>query len=273
MSEIKFRYNKYSETMLYFMVISGVILGFLIYTIIIYYSGIIKGPEYLPLYLKKYKKYVIYLIFGLIPICMLVPTYLVAKYWGSKEEEGSIKLYDDFAILYWDGQEIKINKGELSIKFMSPRLQWYVLYIIKTQKRKIKLCSSVIEWKEDKGNRFALSLDIAMDKLMYYEKGAKMKELEETLVHFYELEILIGISTPEIFENTQYYVDYDSVVTIPEGRFATCLIRERGNLIHVVGDLGIDISLLRIDQLNEENLKKQVITGVIELDEQVDLYN
>lgn len=44
MAEIKFRYNKYSESMLYFMVISSIILGFLIYAMIIYYSGIIKGP-------------------------------------------------------------------------------------------------------------------------------------------------------------------------------------------------------------------------------------
>lgn len=271
MAEIKFRYNKYSESMLYFMVISSIILGFLIYAMIIYYSGIIKGPEYLPLYLKKYKKYIIYLILGLIPICMLVPAWLAAKCWSSKEEEGSIKLYDDFAILYWNGQEIKINKGELSIKFMSPRLKWYVLYILKTQKSKIKLCTSVLEWKEDKNNRFALSLDIAMDKLMYYEKGKKVKELEKTSVYFYELEILIGINTPEIFKNTQYYVDYGSVVSIAEGGFATCLIRERENLTHVLGDLSIDISLLRADQINEKNLKKQVITGVIELDEQVEL--
>lgn len=271
MAEIKFRYNKHSETILYFMIISSIILGFLIYSMIIYYFGIIKGPEYLPLYLKKHKKYVIYLIFGLIPICMLIPVWLAAKYWGSKEEEGSLKLYNDFAVLYWNRQEIKINKGELNIKFMSPRFEWYVLYILNTQKRKIKLCTSVIEWKENKRNRFSLSLDIAMDKLMYYEKGKKVKELEKISVHFYELELLIGISTPEIFENTQYYVDYGSMVSIAEGGFATCLIRERENLIHVLGDLSIDISLLRADQINEKNLKKQVITGVIELDEQVEL--
>lgn len=271
MAEIKFRYNKHSESMLYFTVISSIILGFLIYAMIIYYSGVIKGPEYLPAYLKKHKKYIIYMIFGLIPICMLVPAWFAAKWWGSKEEEGSLRLYDDFAILYWNGQEIKINKGELSIEFMSPRLKWYVLYILNTQKRKIKLCTSVLEWKEDKNNRFALSLDIAMDKLMYYEKDKKGKEPEETSVNFYEIEILIGINTPEIFENTKYYVDYSSVVSVPEGRFATCLIREKRNPIHVVGDLGIDISLLRIDELDEKNLKKQVIIAVIELDEQVEL--
>lgn len=43
------------------------------------------------------------------------------------------------------------------------------------------------------------------------------------------------------------------MVSIPEGKFATCLIRERKNPIHVVGDLGIDISLLRVDELDEKN--------------------
>ncbi|MDO5089824.1 MAG: hypothetical protein Q4D53_08555 [Leptotrichiaceae bacterium] len=272
MVEIKFRHNKYSEFMLYFMVISSVVTGLFIYAAIINYSGIAKGPEYAPVYFRKHKEHAVYLIFGLIPICMLVPAWFAAKWWGSKEEEGSIKLYDDFAILYCNGQEIKINKGELSIKFMSPRLEWYVLYILKTEKRKIKLCTSVIEWKENKNRGSAFSLDIAMDKLKYYEKDKKVKAPEETSVYFYELEILIGINTPEIFENTRYYVDYSSVVSIPEGRFATCLIRERENSVHVVGDLGIDISLLRTDELNEKNLKKQLIMAVIELDEQVELY-
>lgn len=46
MAEIKFRYNKHSETILYFMIISSIILGFLIYIMIIYYFGIINWDKY-----------------------------------------------------------------------------------------------------------------------------------------------------------------------------------------------------------------------------------
>lgn len=271
MSEIKFRYNKHSEFMLYFMIISSIIFGLFLYILVIYYLGIINGPQYAPVYFRNHPQQALYIIFGLIHIFMLLPVWISTKFWGSKDEEGSIHLYKDFAVLYCRNQEIKINKDELSIKFMAPHLKWYVLYILKIPKKKIKLCSSVIEWKEEKNKRFSLSLDIAMDKLMYYEKAKKGKEPIKLSVYFYELEILIGISSPEIFDDTQYYVDYNSVVSIPEGRFATCLIRERKNPIHVVGDLEIDISLLGIDEVDEKNLKKQPILAVIELDEQVEL--
>lgn len=73
MSEVKFRYNKYSEFILYFMIISSIIAGFFIYVAIINYSGIAKGTEYTPVYFKKYKEHAVYLIFGLIPIFMLFP--------------------------------------------------------------------------------------------------------------------------------------------------------------------------------------------------------
>lgn len=156
---------------------------------------------------------------------------------------------------------------------MAPRLEWYVLYILKIQKRKIKLCTSVIEWKENKNKKFDLSLDIVMDKLRYYEKNKKSKKTREFIVSFYELKIILGISTPEIFDNTPYYIDYNSVISIPEGKFATCLIRERKNPVHVAGDLQIDISLLKADEIDEKNLKKQFILAVIELNEEVELYD
>lgn len=106
---------------------------------------------------------------------------------------------------------------------------------------------------------------------MYYTKTKKGIKQQEYEVSFYDLKITLGITAPEIFDNSPYYVDYNSVVSIPEGRFATCLIRERKNPIHVVGDLEIDISLLGIDEVDEKKLKKQPILAVIELDEQMEL--
>lgn len=271
MSEIKFRYNKHSEFMLYFMIISSVIFGLFLYILVIYYLGIINGPQYAPVYFRNHPQQALYIIFGLIPIFMLLPVWISTKFWGSKDEEGSIHLYKDFAVLYCRNQEIKINKGELSIKSMTPPLGWYTLYILKISKKKIKLCSSIIEKKEDRNKKINLSLESAMNRLMYYTKTKKGIKQQEYEVSFYDLKITLGITAPEIFDNSPYYVDYNSVVSIPEGRFATCLIRERKNPIHVVGDLEIDISLLGIDEVDEKKLKKQPILAVIELDEQMEL--
>ena len=41
--------------------------------------------------------------------------------------------------------------------------------------------------------------------------------------------------------------------------FASCMIRERKNSVYVVGDMGIDIRLLEVNDLDEANLKHRVI--------------
>lgn len=271
MEEIEFRYNRYSETILYLMIILSLVVGFFIYAAIIYSSGILRSPEYVPIYFKEHKDYAIYFIFGLIPVCMLFPVWIAIRCWGSSEKKGKLHLYKNYAILYIDDKQIKINKGELKIKFMFPRLRWYVLYILKIPKRKIKLCTSVVEKRKTENKIFNLSLDVAMDKLMYYKKNGKGKKQKKYFVMFYELEIILGVSTAKIFDTSAYYVDYESVVVISEGEFVTCLIRDRKDPVHVVGDVEIDISLLNGKVFNEANLKEQPIIAVIELNEQVGL--
>lgn len=274
MSEIKFRYNKHSEFMLYFMIISSVIFGLFLYILVIYYLGIINGPQYAPVYFRNHPQHALYIIFWLIPIFMLLPVWISARFWGSRDEEGCIYLYEDFAVLYYRNQEIKVNKGELSIKSMTPILGWYILYILKISKKKIKLCSSIIEKKEDRNKKINLSLESAMNRLMYYTKTKKGIKQQEYVVSFYDLKIILGITAPEIFDNSPYYVDYNSMIVIPEGSFIsclTCLIRERENPIHVVGDLQIDVFKLNKKELTEFNLRKRPILDIIELDEQVEL--
>ncbi len=274
MGKVIFRYNKRSETSLYFMVILSVVIGFSIYGAIIYYSGIGKGPEYAPAYFRAHKDHAVYFIFGLIPLCLMIPAWIAAKLWGSEEKKGELHLHEEYAVLYYDNKEVRINKGELRMKLVTPRVSWYTLYVLRIPKKKIKLCSSVIEEKEKKKKKnqfFDTSLDFAMYKLMYYKKITKGEIKEEYRTTFYDLEIVGDITTPEIFENSPYYVDYDSVVIIPETPFVTCLIRERQNPIHVVGDLELDISGLRTEVFDETNLKNQTIIAIIELDEQIGL--
>ena len=269
MNIIKFRYNKYPPTILYIMVIFGIAFGFLLYYLILIFSGITKGPKYAPTYFREHTKHAIYLIFGLIPIVMFLPSWIAAKYWGSKEEEALIKMYTDYAILCWKNKEVRIEKGKLHIKRPEPHPHWYTSYILKTPEQRIVLVTSVKEAKEKKNSW--LSLDIAMDKLSVYKKLKKGKCEESSTVSFYGINIVLDVTSPTVFENTPYYVDYKSMITIPDVPFVTCMIRERKNPVHVVGEIGIDIQFLDFVDFNESKLKQQSIIAVIELDEQIEL--
>ncbi len=271
MNVVNFRYNKYSESTLYIMILLNILIGLLIYAAIMYYSGIARGPEYAPEYFRTHTEHAVYFMFGLLPVFTLIPMWMGFKSWGRSEKTGRIDLYEDYAVIYFDNKEICINKGELRIKSASPRSHWYNLYILKIPKKKIKFCTSIIESKEKRGNVFGLSLDIAMDRLEYYRKQKKGDQSMPHSATFYEMEIVFGITTPEIFDNSPYYVEYNSPVIIPGAPFVTCLIRDRKEPIHVVGDMEIDIRMLNKNDYDENVLRKQPILAVIELDEKIGL--
>ena len=75
MKRIRFRYNKYRPDVLYILVILGVGLGLLAFFGFLKITGIDKGPEYGPVYFRQHPMHAVYLIFALIPIFMLVPTW------------------------------------------------------------------------------------------------------------------------------------------------------------------------------------------------------
>ena len=47
------------------------------------------------------------MIFGLIPISMLVPFWIVLKFWSREDEDAELELYDDYAILKMKNEKIK----------------------------------------------------------------------------------------------------------------------------------------------------------------------
>ena len=82
MKRIKFRHNKYSPGVLYILVIFGVAAGLLAFFGFLTISGIDKGPEYGPIYFREHPIHAVYLIFALIPIFMLFPTWIVQRKFG-----------------------------------------------------------------------------------------------------------------------------------------------------------------------------------------------
>ncbi len=268
MESIKFRCNKYAPGVLYVLLIFGVALGFSVYYAILLFFGIAKGPEYAPAYFREHSDHAIWLIFGLIPVAMLLPAWIAAKCWGSREEEAQLELYEDHAVLHWKNKGVTIQKGELHIKIPHPHPYWYKVYILKVPGQRLVLVSSVKEEKEKHGLR--ISLDMAMDKLSAYRKLKKGERREERVVDFNGINIVLGHTTPAVFEDSPYYADYENVLSVEGMPFVSCMVRERKNPVHVVGDMGIDIRFLESADYNETNLKRQAILEIIELDEKVE---
>ena len=171
MKRIKFRHNKYSPGVLYILVIFGVAAGLLVFFGFLTISGIDKGPEYGPIYFREYPIHAVYLIFALIPIFMLFPTWIAKKIWSHEDQEAYIDLYEDYAELTWNDRKVHIKKGELDIKIPKPQPFWYGTYILKIPQCRIVLVSSVKENKEN--NRVRRSLDIAIKELSIYKKSRK----------------------------------------------------------------------------------------------------
>lgn len=262
---IKFRYNKYKLGLLYILVIVFVGLGLLAYYTLLEFSGILKGPEFAPPYFREHSDHAIYLIFGLIPISMLLPAWIAVKLWTREEEEAELRFYEDYAVLYRHNSELRIERGGLSITVSKPYPRWYSSYLIKMPKQKIVLVSSAQEHRKNKG--YLSTLDNAMYELSAYSNPNK--NIEKEVIDFYGMSIILGETKPSIFNHSPYYVDYDSMVSIPDATFVSCMIRERSNPTHVVGDMAIDIRFLDSTELNEVELRQQPITEIIELNEEV----
>ena len=170
MRKINFRYNKNTPTLLYIMVIIGIVIGILLCYEFLIYLGFASTNE--PQYFKDHPKHAVYLIFGLIPISMLVPFWIVFKFWSREDEDAELELYDDYAILKMKNEKIRIQKGELEIKFPQPQAILYTTYILKLPEQKIVFVGSLKEKRKSK-----LSLNIAIKELSAYKKRKYLKKI------------------------------------------------------------------------------------------------
>ncbi|WP_156285861.1 hypothetical protein [Oceanivirga salmonicida] len=273
--EIKFRYNKYSHRIFQLVLVLAVFAGLFLDIFII------NGLEYIS-YFDAHPKYAIYVIFGSIPVFMFTPAIITYLWWRKKDEQATLKLYENHAILYYKDREIMINKGQFKLTIESgfcilktPIEKICMHYSIKERTKEMKNWSTYIK----KGTRptirfYYSSLFSAMEKLMYYDNDYNINENTNNNTNdkgystkFYEIDIIIGITTPEIFNNSKYYVDYNDIITVEDAPFVCCNIIDKKNSKHLVGNMLIDIRFLNDNDYNEKKLSKQSILEIIELDE------
>lgn len=111
-------------------------------------------------------------------------------------------------------------------------------------------------------------------------EGAKTslyKTMQEILPYTKESVFIGGIplifdfTRPTVFDDSAYYVDYDNIF-LPEGiGIATCLVRERDNPSHVVGDLGFEDDVRHKTPPDEAVLRALPIIEAVELDEWIEV--
>ena len=221
----------------------------------------------------------------LLPLILLVLFIITGSilYRQLIDSKGILNIFNNCAILHYKGKEITLEKGEFSVSYGKvhfgrngiSNFLYPVVYVIKTKNKKFKIYKSVQEAYELTTFRQRmkklcpeLSLDIAMNALIKLS-NTKNKKIKNEISYIGNIEIVLNISTLDVFKDTDYFVDIENAFTLKDVPFITCDIYENKNLNHLIGE----ITLLD-DEKNDklpsvEELKKRVIVSVIKLDEYI----
>lgn len=167
MTEIIFSYNRLSHRVLNFMIIVGQFISLILVWLFLYFLGI-TNYETAPAFFQENPDIAVWIIFLSIPFFMLSTAFIIFKFWSRKEDKACIRLWKEYAILYYRGEEIMINKGEISTEQLTSRKKaiFYDTYILKIQKRKIIFDKCILK----KGKKREKTLSFAMKKLLYCTK-------------------------------------------------------------------------------------------------------
>ena len=221
----------------------------------------------------------------LLPLILLILFIITGSilYRQLIDSKGILNVFNNYAILYYEGKEITLEKGEFSLSYDKvnfgrngiSNFLYPIVYVIKTKNKKYRIYKSVQEAYEltTFGQRMKklcpeLSLDIAMNSLIKLS-NTKNKKIKNEISYIGNIEIVLNISTIDVFENTDYFVDIENAFALKDVPFITCDIYENKDLEHLIGEIGL-IDDEKNDKLpSVEELKKRVIVSVIKLDEYI----
>ena len=221
----------------------------------------------------------------LLPLILLVLFIITGSilYRQLIDSKGVLNIFNNYAILYYKGKEITLEKGEFSVSYGKVyfgrngicNFLYPVVYVIKTKNKKFKIYKSVQEAYElttfkQRMKKICpeLSLDIAMNALIKLS-NTKNKKIKNEISYIGNIEIVLNISTIDVFENTDYFVDIENALVLKDVPFITCDIYESKNSNHLIGEIAL-LDDEKNDKLpSVEELKKRVIVSVIKLDEYI----
>ncbi|WP_338996991.1 hypothetical protein LC565_03970 [Fusobacterium animalis] len=221
----------------------------------------------------------------LLPLILLVLFIITGSilYRQLIDSKGVLNIFNNYAILYYKGKEITLEKGEFSVSYGKVyfgrngicNFLYPVVYVIKTKNEKFKIYKSVQEAYELTTFRQRmkklcpeLSLDIAMNALIKLS-NTKNKKIKNEISYIGNIEIVLNISTIDVFENTDYFVDIENAFALKDVPFITCDIYENKNSNHLIGEIALLDDEKNGKLPSVEELKKRVIVSVIKLDEYI----
>jgi hypothetical protein len=229
-------------------------------------------------------------------------TFPAVKLWRfMMDAQGSLEIYADRAVLHLGRKDIELEKDSFTLKqerimfgrsyagwrvgagFMNKRCPWLVCFIIQKGKKKWVVAESFREgWQSTTMQqrreeiRPELSLAAAMHQLealarVKNDTHQVKKKVRPRILTIGGVKLTMSVSTPEAFEGSPFYVDYDSC-TAPEGvPLCSCLVRELADPEHVAGDIGFADSESNTVPPPEQQLRKRVIEDGVALDERIGL--
>ena len=199
------------------------------------------------------------------------------------DSKGVLNIFNNCAILHYKGKEITLEKGEFSVSYGKvhfgrngiSNFLYPVVYVIKIKNEKFKIYKSVQEAYElttfkQRMKKICpeLSLDIAMNALIKLS-NTKNNKIKNEISYIGNVEIVLNMSTLDVFENTDYFVDIENAFALKDVPFITCDIYENKNSNHLIGEIAL-LDDEKNDKLpSVEELKKRVIVSVIKLDEYI----
>ena len=218
----------------------------------------------------------------LLPLILLVLFIITGSilYRQFIDSKGILNIFNNYAILHYKGKEITLEKGEFSLSYGKVHFGrngicnflYPVVYVIKTKNEKFKIYKSVQEAYElttfkQRMKKLCpeLSLDIAMNALIKLSNT----KIKNKISYIGNIEIVLNISTLDVFEDTDYFVDIENAFALKDVPFITCDIYENKNSNHLIGEIAL-LDDEKNDKLpSVEELKKRVIVSVIKLDEYI----
>lgn len=232
-------------------------------------------------------KFAIALIF-LLPVIFIIIFIIIAStlYRHFIDSKGILNIFNNYAILYYEGKEITLEKGEFSLSydrasfgrngagnFLHPVIH---VYVIKIKNKRYKICESIQEgyelttfWQRMKRISPELSLSIAMNALIKLEGKNKKEKKKNEILYIGDVQITLNVSTLDVFEGTNYFVDIENALPIESVPFIVCDIYENKDSEHLIAEVGL-IDDEKNDKLpTTEELKKRVIVSGLELDEYI----
>lgn len=221
----------------------------------------------------------------LLPLILLILFIITGSilYRQLIDSKGILNVFNNYAIFYYEGKEITLEKGEFSVSYGKVyfgrngicNFLYPVVYVIKTKNKKYRIYKSVQEAYElttfkQRMKKLCpeLSLDIAMNALIKLS-NTKNKKIKNEISYIGNIEIVLNISTIDVFENTDYFVDIENAFALKDVPFITCDIYENKNSNHLIGEIALLDDEKNGKLPSVEELKKRVIVSVIKLDEYI----